>query len=61
MHRLLTRSSSLDVWLEECGVFYSHLRNRGYPSKAVYSNFESVTFDTSMRNRGDSSHVLART
>jgi hypothetical protein len=32
MHRLLTHSSNPDVWLEECAVFYSHLRNRGYPA-----------------------------
>ena len=45
MHRLLTHSSSPDVWLEECGVFYSHLRNRGYPSKAIDPTFRTVNWD----------------
>ena len=45
MHRLLTHSSSPDVWLEECAVFYSHLRNRGYPSKAIDSTFRTVNWN----------------
>ena len=45
MHRLLSHSSSPDVWLEECGVFYSHLRNRGYPSKAIDSTFRTVNWN----------------
>jgi hypothetical protein len=45
MHRLLTHSSNPDVWLEECGVFYSHLRNRGYPSKAIDSTFRTVNWN----------------
>ncbi len=36
MHRLPTHSSSSTVWLEECAVFYSHLRNRGYPSYRLH-------------------------
>ncbi len=32
MHRLLMHSSRPAVWLEECALFYSHLRKRGYPS-----------------------------
>ena len=32
MYRLLTQSSSPATWLEECGVFYNHLRNRGAPN-----------------------------
>ena len=45
MHRLLTHSSSPTVWLEECAVFYSHLRNRGYPSKAIDSTFRTVNWN----------------
>ncbi len=45
MHRLLTPSSSPSVWLEECAVFYSHLRNRGYPSKAIDSAFRTVNWN----------------
>ena len=41
----LTHSSSPDVWLEECGVFYSHLRNRGYPSKAIDASFRTINWD----------------
>ena len=45
MHRLLTHSSSPAVWLEECAVFYSHLRNRGYPSKAIDSTFRTINWN----------------
>jgi hypothetical protein len=45
MHRLLTHSSSPDVWLEECALFYSHLRNRGYPSKAIDATFRKVNWN----------------
>ncbi len=47
MHRLLTLSSKPDVsgWLEECAVFYSHLRNRGYPSKAIDSTFRTINWN----------------
>mmetsp|Transcript_40948 Transcript_40948/g.85450 ORF Transcript_40948/g.85450 Transcript_40948/m.85450 type:complete len:573 (-) Transcript_40948:730-2448(-) len=45
MHRLLTHSSSPTVWLEECAVFYSHLRNRGYPSKAIDSTFRTINWN----------------
>jgi hypothetical protein len=45
MHRLLTHSSNPDVRLDECGVFYSHLRNRGYPSKAIDSTFLTVNWN----------------
>jgi hypothetical protein len=43
MHRLLTDSSKPAVWLEECGVLYGHLRNRGYPSKAINSTCHGRT------------------
>jgi len=45
MHRLLTHSSNPDVWLEECATFYSHLRNRGYPSKAIDSTFRTINWN----------------
>ena len=45
MHRLLTHSSSPAVWLEECAVFYSHLRNRGYPSKAIDATFRTINWN----------------
>jgi hypothetical protein len=45
MHRLLTHSSNPAVWLEECAVFYSHLRKRGYPSKAIDSTFRTVNWN----------------
>ncbi len=43
MHRL--HSSSPDVWLKECGVFYSHLGIRGHPSIAIDSTFRSVNWN----------------
>ena len=45
MHRLLTHSSSPATWLEECGVFYNHLRNRGYPTRAIDSTFRSINWN----------------
>jgi hypothetical protein len=45
MHRLLTHSSSPAVWLEECGLFYNHLRNRGYPTRAIDSTFRSINWN----------------
>ena len=45
MHRLLTHSSSPTAWLEECAVFYSHLRNIGYPSKAIDSTFRTINWN----------------
>jgi hypothetical protein len=45
MYRLLTHSSNPTVWLEECAVFYNHLRNRGYPSKAIDSTFRSINWN----------------
>ena len=45
MHRLLTHSSSPTVWLEECAVFYSHLRNRGYPTRAIDSTFRTINWN----------------
>jgi hypothetical protein len=45
MHRLLTHSSSPTVWLEECSVFYNHLRNRGYPTRAINSTFRAMKWN----------------
>ncbi len=45
MHRLLTHSSRPAVWLEECALFYSRLRKRGYPSKAIDATFRKVTWN----------------
>ncbi len=45
MHRLLTHSSSPAFWLEECALFYSHLRNRGYQSKAIDTTFRKVNWN----------------
>jgi hypothetical protein len=45
MHRLLTHSSSPAVWLEECALFYSHLRNRGYPTRAINATFRKVNWN----------------
>jgi hypothetical protein len=42
MHRLLTHSSSPAVWLEECDLFCSHPRNRGYQYKAIDATFSKV-------------------
>ena len=42
LHRLLMHSGSPTVWLEECRIFYNHLRNRGYPVKAINSSFHKV-------------------
>ena len=42
--RLLTHSSSPSVWLEDCRIFYDHLRNRGYPVKAIDASFSSVNW-----------------
>ncbi len=48
MHRLLTRSSNPAVWLEECAVLYSHVRNRGYPSQQRLP----VATEATRRSRG---------
>jgi hypothetical protein len=43
--RLLTHSSNASVWLEECSIFYEHLRNRGYPAKAIDACFHNVNWN----------------
>ena len=42
--RLLTHSSNPEVWMEECAIFYEHLRNRGYPVKAIDSSFREINW-----------------
>ena len=45
LQRLLTHSSSPTVWLEDCRIFYDHLRNRGYPVKAIDASFRSINWN----------------
>ena len=45
LHRLLMHSSNPSVWLEECRVFYDHLRNRGYPVKAIDASFHAINWN----------------
>ena len=45
LRRLLTHSSSMEIWLEECGIFYEHLRRRGYPTKMLYRAFNQVSWN----------------
>ena len=45
VQRLLTHSSNPSVWLEECRIFYEHLRNRGYPVKAINATFSSINWN----------------
>lgn len=45
VQRLLTHSSNPSVWLEECRIFYEHLRDRGYPVKAIDSAFCSINWN----------------
>ena len=40
--RLLTHSCDSTSWIEECKVFYNHLRARGYPAYAIRSAFSKV-------------------
>ena len=42
--RLLTHSSSPEVWLEEGRFFYHHLRSRGYPGGFLEQVFLEVTW-----------------
>ena len=48
IRRLLTHSSNPSAWLEECRIFYEHLRNRGYPAGAIDFCFRS--FNSLQRN-----------
>ena len=45
MQRLLTHSSCPSVWPEECSIFYAHLRNRGYPARAIDSCFRGFNWN----------------
>ena len=45
MRRLLTHSSKVNVWLEECRKYYYHLRARGYPARAIDATFRKVSWN----------------
>ena len=45
MHRLLTHSSNPNVWLKEITFFYNHLRDRGYPVRAIDSCFKEINWN----------------
>ena len=45
MHRLLTHSSNVNIWLEECHKFYYHLRARTYPAHALDVTFRKVAWN----------------
>ena len=45
MHRLLTHSSNINIWLEECHKFYNHLLARGYPALAIDATFRKVAWN----------------
>ena len=45
MHRLLTHSSKVNIWLEECSKFYYHLRARGYPACAIDAKFSKLSWN----------------
>ena len=42
--RLLTHCSTPELWKDEGGIFYHHLRSRGYPSGFLRLVFEEVTW-----------------
>ena len=44
LQRLLTHSSTPEIWMEECRKFYEHLRRRGYPHKLLFRIFDQVSW-----------------
>ena len=44
IYRLLTHCSSPETWIEECRVFYDHLRQRGYPATAINPIFHKISW-----------------
>ena len=52
--RLMTHSSTPELWKEECGIFYHHLSSRGYPRRFLRTVFQEVTW-------ARRSELLART
>jgi hypothetical protein len=45
VQRLLTHSSTPEIWMKEVRYFYEHLRARGYPAKAIRSTFAEVSWN----------------
>ena len=43
--QLIAAYSIPAVWLEECRFFYEHLRNRGYPAKAINACFREINWN----------------
>jgi hypothetical protein len=40
--RLLTHSSSLEIWIKDCNFFYKQLKSRGYPSCFLIDTFTGI-------------------
>ena len=59
--RNLTHSSSPIVWFEDCRFFYDHLRNRGYPAKAMSSLLASWNQSEPARNEGEGEYSPTNT
>ena len=45
MHRLLTHSRNINLWLEECHKFYDHRQARVYPASAIDAAFCKVSWN----------------
>jgi len=61
MHRLLTHSSSPAVWLEECVVFYSHLRNtERLPVQGYRLDFSHSQLEPAQQNAGAKESCIRR-
>ena len=45
IQRLLTHSSTPEIWIEECRIFYEHLRRRGYPHRILFRAFDQVSWN----------------
>ena len=44
LQRLLTHSSTPEIWMEECRKFYEHLRRRCYPHKLLFRIIDQVSW-----------------
>ena len=42
--RLLTHSSTSEIWKEETSIFYYNLSSRGYPRRFLRTVFQEVTW-----------------
>ena len=60
MHRLLTHSSNINIWLEECHKFYNHLRARSYPAtfRKVSWNPRSKLLEPKVTSKADNFFTL---